>query len=82
MAGRNNGKSLIGEVKGKVELILSEVLPRIEVKISSIETGLNNHLAHHERNKESRGERWFKIGMIVVQAVLTAMLGYLLTRLH
>ena len=80
MTGRNNGKSLIGEVKGKVEPILSEVLPRIEAKISSIEAGLNNHLAHHERNKESRTEKWFKLGMVVLQVVLTTMVGYLLTR--
>jgi len=80
MTGRNNGKSLLGEVKGKLELLLSEVLPRIEAKISSIETGLNNHLAHHERTKESRAEKLFRISIVVLQVVLTTMVGYLLTR--
>jgi hypothetical protein len=72
--------SLIGEIKGKIEILVDEVLPRIEGKISKMEEGLNNHLAHHDKRDERRTERWFKVGMIIFQIILSGMLSYLLLK--
>ena len=72
--------STIGELKGKIEILVDEVLPRIEGKISKMEEGLNNHLAHHTKNDENKSERWFKVGMIVFQIILSGMLSYLLLK--
>lgn len=58
-----SGKSTLGEIKGKIELLINEVLPRIEGKITSIEEGLNNHLKHHLKLEEKKSDRWFKIWM-------------------
>jgi len=76
--GRSNG--VIGELKGKIEVLIDEVLPRIERTISKMEEGLNNHLAHHTTHDEKKSDRWFKIGMIVFQVVLSSMITYLLIK--
>lgn len=70
--------STLGELKGKIEILINEVLPRIEDKIIKIEEGLNNHLKHHEKTDEKKSDQWFKIGMIVLQVILSGMLTYLL----
>ena len=76
-----NGKnSTLGEVKGKIELLIGEVLPRIEGKISRIEVSLDNHLKHHLHTGEKQGDRWFKIAMVALQAGLSAMVMFLLAR--
>ena len=72
--------SAIGELKGKIEILIDEVLPRIEGKIVKMEEGLNNHLAHHTKHDENKSERWFRIGMIVFQVILSGMLSYLLLK--
>ena len=76
MAARRN--STIGELKGKMETLLDEVLPRIEGRIGGIEKSLSNHLKHHEQAGEKRSDRWFQIGMVVLQVALTGMVLYLL----
>jgi len=77
MKSRN---STVGELKGKIELLIDEVLPRIEGKIMKIEEGLNNHLKHHLKIDERKSDRWFKIGMIVLQVILSGMVSYLLIK--
>ena len=77
MAHRN---SIIGELKGKIEILTNEVLPRIESKIIRIEEGLNNHLSHHEKNEAKKTDRWFRIWMIALQVVLSGMITYLLIK--
>ena len=72
--------STIGELKGKLKLLLDEILPRIERTIARIERGLNNHLRHHVEKEKQRGDRWFKIAVIVLQILLSAMVSYLLFR--
>ena len=70
--------STIGELKGKLKLLLEEILPRIERTIARIEKGFNNHLRHHMENEKQKGDRWFKISVIVLQVLLSAMVSYLL----
>ena len=77
MSRRN---SILGELKGKIELLLKEVLPRIEDKIDKIERGLNNHLKSHEKIDEKSSDRWFKIITIIFQVALSAMVTYLLLK--
>jgi cytoskeletal protein RodZ len=77
MAQRN---SVIGELKGKIEVLINEVLPRIESKIMNIEESLNNHLSHHLKHDEKKSERWFRIGMLVLQVILSGMVTYLLIK--
>lgn len=72
--------SLIGEIKGKIEILIDEVLPRIEGKIGKIEEGLNNHLSHHEKHESKKSDRWFRIWMIVFQVILSSMITYLLIK--
>jgi hypothetical protein len=75
-----NRNSVIGELKGKVELLINEVLPRMERSMVRIEKGLNNHLKHHVENDSMRGDRWFKIFIIILQIILSGMVSYLLFR--
>lgn len=72
--------SMIGELKGKLKLLLDEILPRIERTIARIERGFNNHLRHHMENEKQKSDRWFKVAVIVLQVVLSAMVSYLLLR--
>jgi len=76
----HNRNSDIGEIKGRIDILIREVLPRIERRIASIARGLNNHLKHHEDLAEKKGDRLFKIIVIVLQILLSAMVSYLLFR--
>ena len=72
--------SLIGELKGKIKLLLEEILPRIERTITRIERGLVNHLKHHEEREKQKSDRWFKVSVIVLQILLSAMVSYILLK--
>ena len=75
---KENQNSTIGELKGKLKLLLDEILPRIERTISRIERSLNNHLRHHVETEKQKSDRWFKVLVIVMQILLSAMVSYLL----
>lgn len=47
------------------------ILPRLEHKF-------DNHLAHHEQNKSKRGDRLFKIFIVILQISMSAGILYLL----
>lgn len=70
--------SIVGEMKGKLKLLIEEILPRIERTISRIERALNNHLRHHVENEKQKSDRWFKVAVIILQILLSAMVSYLL----
>jgi len=72
----DRGNSIIGELKGKIELLINEILPRIEEKIVKIEEGLENHLKRHSKCDEKKGDRYFKVATLVLQVILSAMVSY------
>ena len=68
--------SIIGELKGKIELLINEILPRIEDNIVKIEKGLENHLRYHLKSETKKGDRFFKVATLVLQVILSAMVSY------
>ncbi len=72
----DKSNSIIGELKGKIELLINEILPRIEDNIMKIEKGLENHLKHHLKYDSKKGDRYFKVATLILQVALSAMVSY------
>ena len=72
------GKVTIGVLGERLDNLKEElfdkergILPRLELKF-------DNHLKHHEKNATKRGDKIFKVFTIILQAVLSVGIIYLL----
>ena len=73
------GKVTIGVLGERLDNLKEElfdkergILPRLELKF-------DNHLKHHEKNASKKGDKIFKIFTVILQAILSVGILYLLT---
>ena len=76
------GKVTIGVLGERLDNLKEELFDKARGILPRLELKFDNHLKHHEKITAKKGDKVFKIFIVVLQAILSIGILYLLARKH